>query len=310
MHASGAEDLVLKAEDKLRYRSELVWNSRGMNVLDRKRLFKVLLLKAEHSVVDCLERVNFMFPIPVEERTSENRYNRYLDFVYTRHDASRRRELIQNFAGAPAPSPALGSPSPSPAVGSTSPSPNVGSRSPFPKSQSHSGPPSPPFFPRDVSGSNLQPTSSEQTSSGASTSSGEESSKKKTVLIAVLVTASVTLVVSLLLFLCFRKTCGTGAAGRNDESPLLSLSMSDYSVGMSRFYRFIAELSVAFLSFDISKTLLCQPHRISHLVLRSLTLSPWMPFQVIRKWLETQKWEFLLGLWLELGSHQQRILHL
>lgn len=230
MHVSGAEDLELKAEDKSRYRGQLVWNSRWINDLDRKRLFKVLLLKAEHSVLDCFKRKNIMFPIPVEEITSENQYNRYLDFVYTRRDAPRRRELIQNFAGAPGPSPAVGSPSLSLAVGTPSPSPAVGSPSPFPEAQSHYGPPSPPFFPRDVSGSNLQPTSSEQTSSGSSSSFDVESNKKKTVLIAVLVTASVTLVVSLLLFLCFRKTCGTGAVGRNDESPLLSLSMSDYSV--------------------------------------------------------------------------------
>ncbi|KAH6835553.1 formin homology5 [Perilla frutescens var. hirtella] len=59
--------------------------------------------------------------------------------------------------------------------------------------------------------------------------SGEQPDPLPTIIIAVGVTASVTFIVSILLFyLC----CANGlAAGRNDERPLLSLSLSDNSVG-------------------------------------------------------------------------------
>lgn len=60
--------------------------------------------------------------------------------------------------------------------------------------------------------------------------SGEEPT---TIIIAVGVTASVTFIVAVLLFYC---CCGTSfGSGRNDERPLLSLSLSDNSVGILSF---------------------------------------------------------------------------
>ncbi|KAK4484412.1 hypothetical protein RD792_006991 [Penstemon davidsonii] len=57
-----------------------------------------------------------------------------------------------------------------------------------------------------------------------------EKSSNEVVIIAVTITACVTFIFALLLFICCRKCCGNGSGrSRNDERPLLSLSLSDYS---------------------------------------------------------------------------------
>lgn len=59
--------------------------------------------------------------------------------------------------------------------------------------------------------------------------SGEESSNSQTIIIAVGATACITFFVAgLLFYFCFGSSMGSG---RNDERPLLSLSLSDNSVG-------------------------------------------------------------------------------
>ncbi|KAI4322835.1 hypothetical protein L6164_022491 [Bauhinia variegata] len=61
----------------------------------------------------------------------------------------------------------------------------------------------------------------------------KQSDHEKLIILAVVVTASVTFVLAALLFVCCSMCCRTGRDSKNDEKPLLSLSMSDYSVGSS-----------------------------------------------------------------------------
>ncbi|KAK4398468.1 hypothetical protein Sango_1322300 [Sesamum angolense] len=130
--------------------------------------------------------------------------------------------LAQASGEAPAPSPTVSSPTPAPSL-------------PPAPTEVPASPPLPPFFPRDLDPSNLLPTSSGNASANASdVQSNNQKTSKKTVVIAVTVTASVTFVIAALLFFFCRRCCGTGSGrGRNDESPLLSLSLSDYSIASS-----------------------------------------------------------------------------
>ncbi|KAI4388330.1 hypothetical protein MLD38_000667 [Melastoma candidum] len=67
-------------------------------------------------------------------------------------------------------------------------------------------------------------------------STSNKQSGQDTVVVAVVVTAVVTFLVAAILFLCCCRVCANGHAGRNDERPLLSLSLSDYSGGSKSYY--------------------------------------------------------------------------
>ena len=139
---------------------------------------------------------------------------------------------LQSISNPPGPSP-ISSPTPSPGP-ALSPAPVS---SPDSNSQRPAASPRvPPFFPIDSKNSTSEPPADELFSASPDSNSNVQADKKsasrKPVVIAVIVTASVTFVVAALFFLCFCKVCRTGTAGRrNDERPLLSLSLSDYSVG-------------------------------------------------------------------------------
>ncbi|KAG8365028.1 hypothetical protein BUALT_Bualt18G0060300 [Buddleja alternifolia] len=69
----------------------------------------------------------------------------------------------------------------------------------------------------------------------------------ETLIIIVAVTASVTFVLAALFFLCCCLCCRAGSGrGRNDERPLLSLSLNDYSVGTSYFFLLLLYLRKSF----------------------------------------------------------------
>lgn len=172
-------------------------------------------LLTKEALMGCLVKKNLMFLVSGEEKHSPTWYARCMDFLFSWYGAPRRRELLQ-VGDAPAPAPATSS--------SETPNPPAPAR-----------PPSKPFFPVDYNNSSKSSAPSNQSSASQdSTSDGQSKKKKsntKTILVAVLVTASVTFIVVALFFICYCKVCGVGyRKGKNDERPLLSLSMSDYSV--------------------------------------------------------------------------------
>ncbi|KAG5546376.1 hypothetical protein RHGRI_018529 [Rhododendron griersonianum] len=173
-----------------------------------------------NQIMDCLRQKNLQTLIYGEDGGSKNWYTKYLEFFSARTDAPRRRHLLQSPASVPAPSPAS-SPSPS-----SAPSPSDSQLS----AQSPSPSPSPVV-------SFSQPTadghSSATSNSSTSGQTNKKNSNRKPVVVAVVVTATLSFVFAALLFICYRCRKGSGG-GRNDERPLLSLSLSDYSIGSAR----------------------------------------------------------------------------
>lgn len=171
---------------------------------------------AKHQLVDCLRKHSFLFPVSGEDFGSQNWYSEYIGSLSSKLGSSRR--YLASESPAPAPSPVSGPPASSPAPSPGAPSTPVTSTSP-----------SPPFFPRSPDAPTSPSTGSDNQSASAPSN---KRNNKKSVVLAVVITASVTLVLVALLFLCYRRVCRTGPpVGRNDERPLLSLSLSDYSVG-------------------------------------------------------------------------------
>lgn len=163
-----------------------------------------------------------------EENGSKPWYTKHLESLFSRPDFLKRRNLAESPGESPAPSSSVGSPFFSPAP-SSGPAPTS---SPVPNTQRPAGPPL-PFFPPNFNDSTLQPTVGEQSPDSASNvGSNNKKSNRRTIVIAVVVTATVTFSIALVLFLCYCRVCRNRTVRRNDENPLLSLSLSDYSIGM------------------------------------------------------------------------------
>lgn len=200
------------------------------------KIISVLHPQLERTLLDCLRKTNIQFSVSGEEGGSKIWYAKYLESQNSRPDSPRRNlgAELQSISNPPGPSP-ISSPTPSPGP-ALSPAPVS---SPDSNSQRPAASPRvPPFFPIDSKNSTSDPPADELFSASPDSNSNVQADKKsasrKPVVIAVIVTASVTFVVAALFFLCFCKVCRTGTAGRrNDERPLLSLSLSDYSVGNS-----------------------------------------------------------------------------
>lgn len=183
------------------------------------------------SIVDCL-RNSLPFRVFGEETISNHWYTEYLKSASSRLNTHRRLVadlLPTRVAGAPAPgptaSPGLGPiPSPSKSIDAGSIPPAL--------------PPKTPFFPPSFNAPSpkallIKKNSSASQGPGSNAQASRENSNRRAVVIAVVVTASVTFFLAALLFLCYNKVCKSGAsAGQNDERPLLSLGMIDYSIGI------------------------------------------------------------------------------
>ncbi|XP_004487624.1 formin-like protein 5 isoform X2 [Cicer arietinum] len=70
-------------------------------------------------------------------------------------------------------------------------------------------------------------------SSKKKSSKSKRRDREKAVQNAIAITALVTFIFAAFIFLCCCRCCGSGRVRQNDERPLLSMSMSDYSVGSS-----------------------------------------------------------------------------
>ncbi|KAI3441600.1 Formin-like protein [Psidium guajava] len=186
---------------------------------------------AKVRLAGCLRKRSFLFPVSGEDVGSKNWYTKYICSLSSELGSSRRylaNKSLQSITPAPAPSPESGSPASSPAPSPSTPEPSAS--------------PSPPFFPRGFDASTSPSPASDNSSANQDSGSSAPSNKrnnKKSIVLAVVITASVTLVLVALLFLCYQRVCRTGSrVGRNDERPLLSLSLSDYSIGSYSPYAF------------------------------------------------------------------------
>ncbi|XP_051151796.1 formin-like protein 5 [Andrographis paniculata] len=191
-------------------------SSGGLYGSKKYDLVDALLPQINNILIDCVKRKNNMLDNG-EEKGVETWYTRYMRFLFKRQP-SARRILSESPGEAPAPAPTALSPAPAHSV-------------PQAPTEQPTSPPLPfPFF-----HPNVQPNSGEQTSrTDSNDSSSRHKTSKRTVVIAVVVTASLTFFIAALLFIFWRRCCGNGfRRGRNDERPLLSLSLNDYSIASS-----------------------------------------------------------------------------
>ncbi|XP_073279263.1 formin-like protein 5 [Primulina huaijiensis] len=221
LHANRVlQDLELQfTEDRSSHDGELCIGR--ISRTKKHEIIKVLHPVVEQLILDCLSENSHLFHTTGEEKDSETLYTKSLGHLFTQTSSFQRRKLAQTFGEAPAPSPMGLFPSPAPSIPATA------------DPQPPQSPPL-PFFPPDFSGSDLQPTTSEHSYADASDAqSSKHKTSNRTVVVAVVVTAFVTFFIAAMFFLCCRK-CGAGSRrGRNDERPLLSLSLSDYSIASS-----------------------------------------------------------------------------
>ncbi|KAK6946837.1 Formin, FH2 domain [Dillenia turbinata] len=173
----------------------------------------------KQGLKECLRRKQYLFPMSGEEVSSKDWYTKHLQSLYNMHD-SHRRHLASESGSSLAPAPAVAVPAPS-----SDPAPS----SPDIPNPLHDVPPSVPFFPPSDSLNGLQP--SPGGSSSTASGSAKQNNDKRSVVIAVAVTASVTFLLVALLFFCYNRCTRGSRFGRKDERPLLSLSLSDFSIG-------------------------------------------------------------------------------
>ncbi|XP_022753182.1 formin-like protein 5 [Durio zibethinus] len=184
-----------------------------------QKLISVFHPQLKQALSDCIRRNNLLFQISGEDRGFQTWYTRYFESLFHWRDVPRRNLATQSLAVAPAskldplPSPA---PAPSPASESPDFSPDplqsvAPSPSPLPIPSHQAAPPINDILRADRDSANK----------------GTDNSK--TIIVACVVTAVATSVVAaLFFFLCCRRDSG---AKQNDERPLLSLSLSEFSAG-------------------------------------------------------------------------------
>ncbi|GAV90930.1 FH2 domain-containing protein [Cephalotus follicularis] len=187
-----------------------------------QKLINVLHPQLMRTFLDCIRKNNLLFEFS-GEGCPKIWFTKFSE-SYSRPDTFRRNLGSISGAPAPAPVPTAGSPD------------FVPSGSQAPESQTPASLPPITFFPPKSNGSSPPSPASETSheSSDSTSSVDDKKSNHKTVIIAVVVTAVVTFVIAALLFLCCSGLHKTGfGAKRNDESPLLCLSLSDHCVSSS-----------------------------------------------------------------------------
>lgn len=220
IHLKGAnEGLDLCClEDSSSSVNEVNSKSQSLAKENIQKIISVLHPQLERTLLDCLRKISIQFRVSGEEGGPKIWYAKNLESQYPRPDSPRRNLVTES---SPGPAPAVGSPNPS-----LTPSPSPMQVPSSPPDSNSQPPPPVPFFPPASNDSSASPDSN------SNVQANKQSASRKPVVIAVVVTASVTFVVAALFFLCCCKVCGRrSGVRRNDERPLLSLSLSDYSVG-------------------------------------------------------------------------------
>ncbi|KDP39038.1 hypothetical protein JCGZ_00795 [Jatropha curcas] len=215
------------------------------------KIIKVQHPKLKQTLLDCMKRNNNL--LHVGKGDSNIQHTRYLDSFFPKV-AVKRRNLLQTNADSPAP--VVGSPFPSPAPSPDSAPSPVPTASdppiPSPLSPPVSAPASPPvstpknslpspqtpFFPiGDGSPPPAIKDASADPTSGPNVEANSSKSNHKVIIVAVVVTAILTSAIAGLICFCCPKIFRKGSGlGRNDESRLLNLSLSDYSTGSYKFF--------------------------------------------------------------------------
>lgn len=179
-----------------------------------QNLISVLHPELKQAISDCIRKNNILFQVSGEDSGLKTWYIRYFESLFHWHDVPRRSLATQSIAIAPAPNLGLSiAPAPSP----TSFFPRLSPASLQSPASLPSPLPSMNNLPESTSPTNVDPRH-------------KGNDKSRTIIIACVVTAVVTLVVAALFFiLCCR---GGLESKQNDDRPLLSLSLSDFSSGM------------------------------------------------------------------------------
>ncbi|XWS51946.1 hypothetical protein CRYUN_Cryun11dG0025400 [Craigia yunnanensis] len=208
--------------------NDITTNGHSLAKENIQKLISVLHPLLKQALSDCIRKNTLLFQVSGEDSGFKTWYTRYFESLFHWRDVPRRILATQSFAVAPASN--LG-PSPAPAPSPSSESPDF---SPDPL-QSLASSPSLLPIPSHQSAppinhllDNLSPANRDSENKGTDNS--------KTIIIACVVTAVVTSVVAaLFFFFCCRRDSG---AKQNDERPLLSLSLSEFSSGSSHAYAF------------------------------------------------------------------------
>lgn len=185
-----------------------------------------------------LRKNNLLLHVLGEEDDSKIWHVTNTGYLFSTSSIPRRnpgRVLLQHISEPPSLGPTVGSPTPSltpspePSL-PPSPEPSL-SPSPAPAPLPPK-PLSPPLSPASFFPKLTPPAAADISAPPSSDTSGKEDnhSNKTTVVLSVVITISVIFIAAALFFLCFRKA---GRRRQNDERPLLSLSMNDYSFGPS-----------------------------------------------------------------------------
>lgn len=210
------------AKQESTHRNEIILKSRLPAKTNIQKALEVLDPRVKKKIITCLRKINLLFLEYGEESSSKNWHMEYVDSMFTRSNVPRRRDLVQSSAQAPTPFPAVAAPTFSPTPSS--------SKAHYPKSSRSASESSP---------ADLNDASSNEPSalSSSNLESNNQNVNRKTVVVAVLVTAVVTFSVVTLFFLFYFKVCGTRpTSSQKAESPLLCLSLSNYSIGTCNFY--------------------------------------------------------------------------
>ncbi|XP_050368199.1 formin-like protein 5 [Argentina anserina] len=195
-------------------------------------LISVLHPQVKQTLSDCFRKNNLFFHVSGEESASKIWYAKYIESLCPRPVPRRNMgsELLETFAEVPSPAPGPGSSIFSP-VSTPGPAPSASS---IPRPLSPAAPQA-SFFPPVSRNSVSQPSVSPP--APGSIIQINKKTDRKPIIIAVVVTASVTFVFAAVFFLCCTKICNKQRKGRqNDESPLLSLSLSDSGGSPYKFH--------------------------------------------------------------------------
>lgn len=203
----------------------------GMRYLLRENIQRLINAhnpELKQTLLHCLRQNDLPLHVSGEEADSKPWRASFIESMLSESSVLRRNlaESPQHISLAPSPGPAVSSPSPSPVPSlALVPSPAI---SQAPKSGHPSPSPETPFF------QHLDPPATGDTAAQPSSATDAQANKKsnheRTVVLAVVITALVTFVIAALLFLCCSRF-RNGRGKQNDERPLLSLSMGDYSIG-------------------------------------------------------------------------------